>query len=128
LLIIHSTQSDQTLSFSRLRIDGFSVHIKGRVLAASTDVWGVEEADRPLGFFTQMAAQPRPWVGEMGWRSLEEEFSLVVVCSALGEVGFTVGLRGQMGSCEEWQLTAGLVSEFGQLKSIARHAADFFNP
>jgi len=38
-----------------------------------------------------------------------------------------VALHGSQGAPEAWRVEAGLVTDFGQLEQIAKHAGLFFN-
>jgi len=67
------------------------------------------------------------WQGIKSWESIEGEFIISATCSSLGEVLFTVRLRGLQGAPEEWTVSVGLATEFGQLRNIAKHAKGFFS-
>jgi len=122
---IHSTSSSRELIFSDLRHEYFKVYIKGDV-SAYIEVWAYTDANGLYSLFHNLAKYEKPWQGEKRWESIEGEFIISVTCSPLGEVLFTIRLRGQQGAPEEWELSVGLITEFGQLSNIEKHAREFF--
>jgi len=122
---IHSTSSSRELVFSDNRDEYFKVYIKGDV-SAFVEVWAYTDANGLYGLFQELANYEKPWEGAKSWESIEGEFIISATCSPLGEVLFTIQLRGLQGAPEEWKVSVGLATEFGQLSNIAKHAKEFF--
>jgi len=119
---IKSNASDRELVFSDARRDYFTVELRGSGVRA---VGGVYDAGGLAELFAKLATFERPWSGAETWESVEGEFSIAATCSALGEVRFSVCIRGMLGGPEQWEVSASLVSELGQLPGIAAHAESF---
>jgi hypothetical protein len=79
-----------------------------------------------VDLFVHLASYERPWSGNKDWESIEGEFYLSAICSSLGEVNLSIRIRGNQGSPEEWQASAMLTTELGQLPNIAAGARRFF--
>ena len=126
MFAIKSSSSDLELIFSAPRPDYFTVELQSREFRAIREVWAYTDAQGLAVLFSKLAAQERPWVGAESWASLEGEFSLSAACSARGEVALAVSVSGLPGALEEWGLSATLITELGQLPSIAAAANRFF--
>ena len=122
---ISSTSSSRKLIFSGLNGEYFRVELTGDV-SATTNVWAYTDANNLNGLFQELGRLEKPWQGEKGWQSIEGEFSIAASCSALGEVMFKIQIAGSEGAPEEWRVSAGLATEFGQLPQIAKSAEVFF--
>jgi len=123
---IKSNASDRELVFLDPREDYFVVELRGFGVRAIRDVYAYTDALGLSVLLNRLAEYSRPWSSAEGWESLEGEFSLAATCSSLGEVRFTVSIRDLFGSPEEWTVQASLVTEMGQLPSIAANAKSFF--
>ncbi len=124
---IKSTASDRELVFHTPQRDYFIAELRGSSLGATREVYAYTDAKGLAGFFSRLAVHKRPWSSVERWESLEGEFLLQAACSALGHVTFSVRIREMLGGPEEWQVSANLVTELGQLPGIASHAEFFFN-
>jgi len=122
---INSTSSSREILFSGHRDEYFQIYIKGDV-SAFVDVWAYTDAKGLYSFFQELANREKPWHGSKSWESIEGEFTISTTCSPLGEVLFTIQLRGLQGAPEEWKVSVGLATELGQLTSIAKQAREFF--
>ena len=120
---IRSTSSDRELVFRAETEETFHVELLGTEVAASRLVWAYTDAGGLLALFKEIGSLQRPWAGAKSWESLEGEFCLSAICSALGTVLFKVQLSGLLGSPEEWHVTAGLTFELGQLSGLAQLAS-----
>ena len=89
-------------------------------------VWAYTDGKGLAALLARLASYERPWSSGECWESIEGEFSLSATCSPLGEVGFSVCIRGLQGAPEEWQASATLTTELGQLPKIAAGAQRFF--
>ena len=127
LFSIRSSSSDRELAFLSLDGDHFTVELRGSALQATHAVWAYTDAKGLANLFARLGSYERPWSSEERWESLEGEFSLSARCSPLGHVDFSVHLHGSQGAPEEWQLTAVLTTELGQLPKIAASASGFFS-
>ncbi len=123
---IHSISSSRELIFTDRRGEYFKVYIKGDV-SAFVEVWAYTDANGLSGLFQELASYEKPWQGEESWGSIEGEFVISATCSPLGEVLFAIQLYGLQGAPEEWKVSVGLATEFGQLSNIAKHAKEFFS-
>jgi hypothetical protein len=121
---IKSSSSSRELVFSAYEDGYFLVELKGEV-AAAINVWAYTDALALRDLFQELAELQRPWQGSKSWGSVEGELSISATCSALGEVVFSIALQQRSGSSEDWRIQAGLVTELGQLPSIAKGAALF---
>lgn len=124
MITLTSTTSSRRLCIRRESPDALHVQLIDESITAASDIW-LDEEDAPslCDFFTDLGKQQRPWPNERCWQSTEGDFTLTVRCSALGAVQFQVVLKGLQGAPEEWQVTAGIESELGQLARIADEAA-----
>ena len=106
--------------------DYFTVELRGSSVQATHAVWAYTDAQGLASLFARLASYERPWSSDECWESIEGEFSLSATCSPLGEVSFSVRIRGLQGAPEEWQVSAALTTELGQLPRIAAGAHQFF--
>jgi hypothetical protein len=123
---IRSTSSDRELVFSAPRHDRFLVELRGSGVGAIREVYAYTDPTGLSRFLSNLAAQSRPWVSAETWESLEGEFRLSAECSPVGHVSLSIRIRDMLGGPEEWQLSAVLATELGQLPAIAEHAKSFF--
>ena len=126
MFAIRSCTSDRSLRISEAGHESFTAELLGTGLNASIRVSTHTDADGLLLFFGDLASQERPWHGVRAWESLEEDFRIAASCSRLGEVHFEITLRHLQGAPEECSISAGLLTEFGQLPVFARNAASLF--
>jgi hypothetical protein len=122
-----SNASDRELAFLDPRPDYFVVELRGFGVRAIREVYAYTDALGLSKLFGRLAEYSRPWNGAEKWESLEGEFSLAASCSAVGAVTFAVSIRDLLGSPEEWMVKASLITEMGQLPSIAANARSFFS-
>ena len=123
---IRSNASDRELVFHSPQADYFVVELRGTALNAIRNVYAYTDARGLSALFERLATYERPWVGTERWESLEGEFAVSAVCSALGQVRFAVRIRDMLGGPEEWEVSAHLESELGALPALAAHARSFF--
>jgi hypothetical protein len=120
MITISSTTSNRTLHIRRNGSDGLDIELGGFPVSVNTTIWcDTDDITALIDFFTLLGNQQQPWSNQKHWSSLEGECTLSATCSSLGVVMFQVMLRGQSGSPEEWQVTAGITSAFGQLAQLA---------
>lgn len=124
---IHSASSDRQLIFSDFTGENFQVEIHGSGLNSTISIWHDDQYSGICEFFKDLAQSTKPWTGERKWESLEGDFSITAVCSRTGAVTFTIGILYLAGNEEESRIRAGLLTELGQLETIARDAVKFFN-
>jgi hypothetical protein len=124
---IKSNASDRELVFLDPRSDYFTIELRGAGVEALRSVYAYTDARGLAKLFSRLASYERPWLQAERWESIEGEFQLEAVCSALGEVTFAVRIRDLLGGPEEWEVRANLVTELGQLPRIASRAEAFFN-
>jgi hypothetical protein len=124
---IKSNASDRELVFLEPARDYFVAELRGTAVRATRRVYAYTDAAGLSRLFSRIAAYDRPWSTPERWESLEGEFSIEAVCSSLGHVTFSVRIRDMLGGPEEWDVTARLVTELGQLPAIAANAELFFN-
>jgi hypothetical protein len=124
---IHSANSDRELFFSDFDHKKFNVELRGFELSSNISVWYDANISRLDEFFNDLAQSAKPWNDARNWESLDGEFSIAATCSATGTVLFKIEFLHQAGNDEESFIRAGLITEFGQLVTIARNAVIFFN-
>ncbi|WP_089374628.1 DUF6228 family protein [Methylobacillus rhizosphaerae] len=106
--------------------ESFTVELRGFSVQATQTVWAYSDTPALANLFVRLASYEHPWDGNECWESIEGEFTLSASCSPLGEVSFSVRMHGLQGSPEEWQVSAALTTELGQLSLIAAGASQFF--
>ncbi|BCY19205.1 MAG: hypothetical protein GYA12_07230 [Chloroflexi bacterium] len=123
---IHSASSDRQLIFSNFNGEKFQVEIHGSGLNSTKSIWHDEHYSGLDEFFKYLAQSTSPWANEQKWESLEGDFSITAACSRTGAVTFTIGILHMAGNEEEARIRVGLLTELGQLETIARDAVKFF--
>ena len=123
---IRSNTSDRELVFLDPRRDSFVAELRGSAIVATLQVYAYTDAGGLPLLFSRLAAYERPWATPERWESLEGEFLLEATCSSRGHVTFSVRIREMFGGPEEWEVSARLVTELGQLPGIASRAKAFF--
>lgn len=120
LLFYDRSPFDPTQAIGRFR-----VRVTDHNLSADAQVWAGYSAGHPLRLFEDMARQWSGWPAELVWESLEGE--LAVKCSHYrrGHISIRVEVRS---GCmpDDWQVSATVMAEAGQLEAIAQQAASFF--
>jgi len=69
----------------------------------------------------------KPWPGEKTWASIEDDFSMKITCSKLGQVKFEFKFRLKQGGDEESTTKANIRTEPGMVPIISKQAKDFFS-
>jgi hypothetical protein len=77
--------------------------------------------------FEEFASIEKPWSGEKTWTSIEDDFSMKITCSNLGQVKFEFKFWQRQGSDEESKTKVNLITELGMLPKISKQANDFFS-
>ena len=122
MLVIHSTTSDRELRIEKRASDWYIVTLSGIAVSAKLDMWDAPYGARLIEFFDKLGSRVLPWSGDIDWCSFEGEFAISASCTSSGHVIFRVSLQGSPGGQEEWQISAGITAELGQLPSIASQA------
>jgi len=125
LFSIKSTLSSRELVFSERFDEYFRADIKGDI-ATSINVYTYTDESGILRLFSELSSLNKPWQGVRIWESSEDDFSISVSCSPLGQVLIEVYLSKSTASPEELTVKMSLVTEFGQLPKIAQDAKAFF--
>ena len=126
---LESRESDLKLIVCNVANERFDVRLESGRLSISTSVYSYAPPGFHdfAGFFEHLASFPEPWIGELKWETIEEEFSISASCSALGQATFTIFLEDN--ECPEpWSAKTDLVLDFGQLASMATAARKLFGP
>ena len=120
LLFYHRTPYDPDQAVER-----FWVRITDHNLSADAQVWAGYTAGYPLRLFTDMGRLWSGWLDELTWESLEGELAVRCSHDRRGHISIRVELRS---GCmpDDWQVSATVMAEAGQLEDIARRAASFF--
>jgi hypothetical protein len=120
MITIRSCTSNRELQISCAGDSHLLVELAGFPVSASVEIW-VENGDASglEGFLADLGKQERPWKGMREWQSIEDDFKLSATCNALGNVLFTVQMRGLQGAPEEWAVTAGIDYELGRLEPLS---------
>ncbi len=113
--------------FSDYGPDYFTIELRGSSARSIRRVYTFPGARDLARFFSKLAAYHQPWEGVESWESPEGEFKLSSSCSTVGHVSFQIEIREKFGGPEEWELSAVLATELGQLPVIAKEADAFFN-
>lgn len=120
MIAIRSCTSNGELQISYAGDSHLLVKLAGFPVSASVQIW-VENGDASglQGFLADLGKQQRPWKGRREWQSIEDDFKLSATCTALGNVLFTVQMRGLQGAPEKWAVTAGIDYELGRLERLS---------
>jgi Family of unknown function (DUF6228) len=123
LLTIHSSNSSRTLRIRAPVNSYLTVALEGHEISGVVQVWAeTGEVEGLVKFFGEMGSLEAPWKNARTWETIEGDFKLSATCSALGAVTILVSMSGLPGAAEEWQLQAGIETEFGQLVRLAAEA------
>lgn len=123
MLIIHSSNSSRTLRIHTPVDSYMTVAMEGHEITGVVQVWAeTGEVEGLAMFFRELGSLETPWNGSRVWETIEGDFRLSASCSSLGAVTFVVTMNGLPGAAEEWQLHAGIATEFGQLPRLAAEA------
>lgn len=106
-------------------IDSFWVRVMDRNLSAEGQVYAGYAPSHPAPFFADMAHQWAGWSGELVWESLEGELRIRCSRDRVGHIFICVEL-GSGPMPDDWRVVATVLTEAGQLASIARRAELFF--
>ena len=121
---IRSTTSNRELAFSDNNGYSFVIELKGFNISASAEVLALDAIGLEQ-FFDTVGKVERPWLGELAWASMEEDFTLSVSCTPLGNVVFRIEINQLPGAAEEWRVNVGIATELGQLAEIGKSAIKF---
>jgi hypothetical protein len=122
LLFFQRLPDDRTQS-----IDSFWVRVTALNVSAACSVYAACGPSHPAILLAEMARQWSGWRGELIWQSLEGELVLRCAHDRLGHVSIRVELRsGFFANPDDWQVSATVMTEAGQLEELARRAAIFF--
>lgn len=125
LLTIRSSISGSVLHV-KAPVDSYlTVSLEGHQYFGKVEVW-LETGDAAglARFFGDLGKMEAPWKGPHIWSSLEGDLELSATCSSLGAIVFKVAMVARQGAAEEWNLHAGIETEFGQLARIAADARE----
>ena len=89
-------------------------------------VYTYTDMDRLEKLFEKFATIDKPWPGKICWASIENDFSMEIKCSNLGQVIFEFGFHQNQGSDEESTIKTRLKTELGMLPQISKQAKIFF--
>ncbi len=124
--VIKSVRSDMALAFTFWEGDYFTVELQGKEVSAIRRVWGYTDCQSLVGLLYHLAQQERGWTDSAEWASIESDFALRFRSDALGHVFVHVEMAHNRGA-EDWSVKAEIETELGQLPTLAKNAADFFN-
>ncbi len=123
LLTIQSSSSSRTLRIHAAVDSYLTVTLEGHEISGVVQVWAeTGEVEALAKFFGGMGSLEAPWKSARTWETIEGDFKLTATCSSLGAVTLLVNMSGLPGAAEEWQLQAGIETEFGQLSRLAAEA------
>jgi len=123
LLTIHSSNSSRTLRIEASASSYLIATLEGHEITGVVQVWAETGDVAGLAiFFGELGRFDAPWKGACSWVSLESDLKVSATCTSLGAVTFLVSMSGLPGAAEEWQLQAGIETEFGQLNRLASEA------
>ena len=125
MFVIQSILSDRRLIFSDHDGEYFRASFEGDI-KISLDVYMTTDEGGISRLFSELASLNKPWKGEKKWESLEKDFSISFSCSSLGQVRVNIEASVRYGSPDELMINVNLITEFGQLPSIAKDAKIFF--
>jgi hypothetical protein len=123
---IDSSISNNSIRFSKLEPEYVTVSFSG-VVSASARVCTYTDETGISNWLNKLASFSKPWKSAIEWQSLESQFSISATCSSLGEVRLSIQLSDLHGHPEEWKVSSSVVTDFGQLPILAKHAEHFFN-
>jgi hypothetical protein len=106
-------------------LEWFLVRVTDEDLSAAAHVYAGYAPRNPADLFADMTQQWTGWPGELVWDSLEGELALRCRHDGLGHIAIRVELcSGPMP--DDWRVAATVMTEAGQLDTIARRATVFF--
>jgi hypothetical protein len=114
------TDPRRALERFKVRLTEFELTVVGRVYVGPT-------GPGPAVLFAQMAAHWKGWQGDFTWESPAGELALHCARDRAGHVAIRVTLRSGPGE-DDWLVRATILTEAGQLETLARRAAAFFGP
>ena len=126
MISIKSNSSERELRFLSIKGDYFQLELLGNP-SLTHSTYGYTDLNRLADLFEDLGKVEKPWSGIVGWASLEEDFSMEISCSSLGQIQFEFQFRDLPGGGEESSVKVGLISELGMLAQISRQARDFFS-
>ena len=126
MISIKSNSSNRELRFLSRRGDYISMELLGDP-SLSHKTYTYTEQAALARIFEEFASIEKPWSGEKTWTSIEDDFSMKITCSNLGQVKFEFKFWQRQGSDEESKTKVNLITELGMLPKISKQANDFFS-
>ena len=126
MISIKSNSSNRELRFLSRRGDYISMELLGDP-SLSHETYTYTEQAALAKIFEEFASIEKPWSGEKTWASIEDDFSMKITCSNLGQVKFEFKFWQRQGSDEESKTKVNLITELGMLPKISKQANDFFS-
>ncbi len=120
LLFYNRSPSERTLPF-----ETFWVRVWDQNLVAATRVYAGYVPSHPGSLFAAMKSQWSGWSRTITWCALEGELSLSCTHDQLGHIAIEVEMQSSSWD-DTWQVKATVITEAGQLESLARKAVSFF--
>ncbi len=99
----------------KVRIESFDINVV-------KEVWLYTDFESLNNFFQELGNKKSKWEGCFEWKSIEGDFSISVICDALGKIGFKIALKGLQGDSEEWSVQVNIESDFSILEKIAKQS------
>ena len=126
MISIKSNLSNRELRFLSRKGDYISIELLGDP-SLSHETYTYTDHVALVKFFEDFASIEKPWPGEKTWTSIEDDFSMRVTCSNLGQVKFEFKFWQRQGSDEESKTKVNLITELGMLSKISAQANGFFS-
>jgi hypothetical protein len=122
---IRSVSSDSELMFKAHESSShFVVELRQRDLIVTREVYCYPGDPTPWVLFSDLAAQSKPWQEPKVWESLEGELRIEAKSDSTGHIYLGVMFSKHEGE-EPWRVQSMLLTEFGQLPTIAANAKVF---
>lgn len=102
------------------------MEIEGDGPQASKSIWGFTDCWLLVDLFDSVARDWQGWPGERTWQSIEGDLRVAFTSRSTGQITLSVNLRNNSGE-DDWQISAPIFLEAGQLERIAIQVATFFN-
>jgi hypothetical protein len=123
---IKSIETDALLEFFDLSGDYFKVSLRSTSHSAVREVYAYTDPEGIARLFQEAAREWRGWSGTKSWESLEGEFRIELKTDKSGHITINVEINHDCGNPEPWRLKSCIMTEAGQLETIAKRATQFF--